>query len=126
MTVAATISAWDARVSTLLNADRLRAWNLILAIALALCCLGYIALSPRGIDPLGKPLGTDFTSFYAASKLAIAGHPEAAYDPKIHGAAEDAIFGRKFDYSAFFYPPIFLLYCLPLALLPYFLSLALW
>jgi hypothetical protein len=39
---------------------------------------------------------------------------------------QNALFGRKVDYAAFFYPPIFLLYCLPLALAPYFLSLALW
>lgn len=121
-----TIAGWVSRVEIFLNTDRLRAWNLVLAVATLLCGLGYLALSSGGMDPKGDPIGTDFISFYAASKLAIAGHPEAAYMPEMHQAAENAIFGRQVEYSAFFYPPIYLLYCLPLAFLPYFLSLALW
>jgi alpha-1,2-mannosyltransferase len=126
MSVSKVISDWGLQTAEFLNADRLRAWNLILAGTLGFCCLGYIGLSSGGIDPSGKAIGTDFTSFYTASKLALASHPEAAYDPQIHGAAQNALFGRKLEYSAFFYPPIFLLCCLPLALVPYLLSLALW
>jgi len=119
------ISAWDLRATNFLNGDRLRAWCLVLGVALTVCYLGYLGMSSGGLDPMGHPLGADFPSFYTASKLALTGHPEAAYDPEIHGAAQDALFGRKLQYSAFFYPPIFLLYCLPLALVPYLASLAL-
>ena len=79
-----------------------------------------------GIDPLGKPLGTDFISFWSASRLALAGTPALAYDPAAHGALEAAQFGSAAGYFAFFYPPVFLLICLPLALLPYALSLTVW
>jgi hypothetical protein len=43
-----------------------------------------------------------------------------------HWAAEKALFGPAQGYVAFFYPPPYLLICLPLALVPYFWSLAVW
>ncbi len=80
-----------------------------------------------GVDPTGKPLGTDFVSFWTASQLALGGHPAAAYDPTQHEAAQQALFpGSRPGYYAFFYPPVFLLLCLPLALLPYLASLIAW
>ena len=89
--------------------------------------IGWIALSSGGLDPLHKPLGTDFLSFYAASKLALAGHPELVYNITDHSAAERAVFGgAQLRYAAFFYPPLYLLICLPLALVPYLSALALW
>ena len=36
------------------------------------------------------------------------------------------VFGRDVGYAAFFYPPMFLILCLPLGLLPYLASLAVW
>ena len=44
----------------------------------------------------------------------------------VHHAQENAIFGRDTGYAAFFYPPVFLLICLPLGLLPYLAALAAW
>lgn len=89
--------------------------------------VGWIALSSQGLDPLHKPLGTDFLSFYAASKLALTGHPELVYNIRDHSAAERAVFGgAQLGYSAFFYTPLYLLICLPLALMPYFSALAAW
>jgi hypothetical protein len=89
--------------------------------------VGWIVLSPEGLDPLHRPLGTDFLSFYAASKLALAGHPELVYNIADHAAAERATFGGvQLRYSIFFYPPLYLLICLPLALVPYLSALAVW
>jgi hypothetical protein len=110
-----------------LHAPRARAWCNVLAAMTAVFILGLLATSAGGIDIFGKPLGTDFISFWTASKLALAGHAASAYQPALHAAAQHALFPRSLQsYAAFFYPPTFLLLCLPLALLPYLLSLAVW
>jgi hypothetical protein len=86
----------------------------------------WTALSHGGLDRMGKPLGTDFISFWTASKLTLGGHPARVYDIAVHHAEQTRLFGRDTGYSAFFYPPIYLLICLPLAILPYLASLAVW
>jgi hypothetical protein len=110
-----------------LNPDRARAWCVILATLSLIGALGWIGLSSGGLDRLGKPLGTDFVSYWTASRLALDGTPGLAYDPAAHMTAQRALFpaGRP-DYYAFFYPPTFLLICLPLALLPYLPALVIW
>ncbi len=109
-----------------LNAKRVRAWCLILFAVNVLGFAVWIGLSHGLIDHAGKPLGTDFMSFYAASKLALTGQAAQAWNPYAHQAAQDAIFGRQLGYWAFFYPPAYLLVCAPLALMPYGLSLFVW
>ncbi|MDB5650427.1 MAG: hypothetical protein JWL62_1947 [Hyphomicrobiales bacterium] len=71
------------------------------------------------------PFGRDFISFYAASTLVLADHAADVYVVAAHKAAEHRIFSEG-DYSAFFYPPLFLLICAPLAKLPFFVALAAW
>lgn len=72
-----------------------------------------------------KPLGGDFSYYWVASKLALAGNPAAVYDPARLQAALAALFGMPLPFH-FFYPPNFLLVVLPFALLPYHASLAVW
>jgi hypothetical protein len=79
-----------------------------------------------GVDPRGEPVGSDFVSFWAAGKIALAHRAAEVYVPQSHLAAERAYFGAPLGWYAFFYPPIFLLACLPLGLLPYFAALGLW
>ncbi|MEW6596757.1 MAG: glycosyltransferase family 87 protein [Pseudomonadota bacterium] len=94
--------------------------------AVALIWLG-LAVMHGGLAQTGKALGSDFTSFWAASKLALSGHAALAYETEPHWAVQKAIFGgREVGYSAFFYPPTYLLICLPLALAPYMASLFAW
>ena len=110
-----------------LNRPRAVGYGRIFLAVSVLAVVVWTALSSHGIDLYGRPLGTDFKSFWAASQLALQGRPAAAYDPRLHGAAELAMFGgRSLGYAAFFYPPLFLLVCLPLALLPYFAALVVW
>jgi hypothetical protein len=85
----------------------------------------WIVLADGMIDRAGKPLGTDFMSFYAAARLALAGTPALAWDPAAHQLAETAIFGRDLGYWAFFYPPPWLMYVTPLGLLSYGAALVL-
>jgi alpha-1,2-mannosyltransferase len=110
-----------------LDAARAKAYLWILSGVVLAGVVGWVALSHRGFDLTGKPLGTDFLSFWAASKLALAGHPADVYRPAVHAAAQSAAFGgADVGYAAFFYPPVFLLICLPLAALPYLASLGAW
>jgi hypothetical protein len=110
-----------------LSQERARAYCLVLAIVAPATLIAWIAASRAGVDPLGKPLGTDFVSFWTASKLALQAHPASAYNFAVHDAAQRALFPRStLGYAPFFYPPIFLLVCLPLAVFPYFLSLTIW
>jgi alpha-1,2-mannosyltransferase len=99
--------------------------RILLAMSLATAVV-WTALAHGGLDRLDKPLGTDFISFWTASKLALGGHAPQAYDITAHHAEQARLFQRDVGYSAFFYPPIYLLICLPLAILPYLASLAVW
>ncbi|HKR90637.1 MAG TPA: glycosyltransferase family 87 protein [Phenylobacterium sp.] len=109
-----------------LKADRAKAWRNALLAASGAGAAALVSFAHGGLDPTGKPLGTDFVSFYAASELVLAGQSAAVYDPQAHRAAEIAIFGRDLGYFAFFYPPMFLLTCAPLAMLSYLGALATW
>lgn len=110
-----------------LSADRAEAYVRVLAVMLAVVALGWIALSRDGVTVAGYPLGSDFVSFWAASELALEGRPEAVYEPASHFAVQrTAVPATDESYYAFFYPPVFLLVCLPLATLPYLWSLAAW
>jgi len=115
-----------------LEQSRALAWTRVLALASALVALAFILCTHGGStpDPWGRPLAPDFVSFWTAGKLALDGAPESAWNPAVHAAAQRASFppdaGYKTDYYAFFYPPPFLLICLPLALLPYGGADALW
>ena len=112
--------------------ERASAWARISAVISTLAALTLVFVTHGGFvpDPWGRPLGTDFSSFWTAARLASDGIPEAAWDPVAHAAAEQASFGLNAgyanDYYAFFYPPPFLLICLPLAFLPYNAGLAIW
>jgi hypothetical protein len=106
--------------------ERARAYALILAVAQCAGLAVFVGLSSHGADARGEPLGTDFVSFWTAARLALGGQPSMAYDPVAHQAAEHAMFPGFEGWYAFFYPPVFLLYSLPLALAPYFVALALW
>lgn len=110
-----------------MNRERAAAYSAIFVIAYMATALGWLAFSDNGVDRLGKAIGTDFTSFWAASRLTLEGRAPDVYQPAVHYQAQQAPFeGAGIGYSAFFYPPVYLLVCLPLALLPYLASLAVW
>ena len=115
---------------TCLNRERLTIYSRIILV-LYLLIGGYSVVGgllgggPGLTDVLGKPVGTDFSNYWVASRLALAGEPGAVYDfPRLE-AAQEAATGVKFP-LAFSYPPTFLLLILPLALLPYLASLCVW
>jgi len=78
---------------------------------------------PPDTATAGKPQPGDFVAFWAAGRLAVSGHPQAAYDVVALSATErDATALGRTVSLPFLYPPTFLLVCLPFALLPYFVG----
>ncbi|NHO32566.1 glycosyltransferase family 87 protein [Acetobacter fallax] len=77
--------------------------------------------------PDAVPVFGDFVSFWAASHQVLTGHMAEVYDASKHHLAELAAFpGQTFGNFAFFYPPTFLLTCVPMALLPSALAASFW
>lgn len=109
-----------------LTSARARGYSLILLGICAVAISGWIALSDGLIDRNGKPIGTDFASFYAAGSLVLDGRAGDVYSMAAHYAREQQIFGAAMPYYGWLYPPIFLLVATPLALMPYLLALAVW
>ncbi len=97
----------------------------VYAIALIIACIGILAkiISSlhNGHDDQGLPFGADYASFWAASRLVFAGLPADTYVVSMHHLAELPVLVR--DYEAFYYPPPYLILCIPLAMLPFFPSL---
>ena len=84
-------------------------------------------LMGHGIDdPLGRPVGTDFVSFWTVSWALLHDRAQAVYSPETLAALEHTIEGGTGPFYAWLYPPIALLFIYPLALLPYLWSLLIW
>jgi hypothetical protein len=105
-------------MSKWINRDRVLAWmGILLTLEVAVLVVG--AFWSYGFFPsVGKGPPSDFLSFFAAGKLALAFHAWQAYVQSFHAAAEAAAIGFHNHYVYFYYPPVFLLLCAPLALLP--------
>jgi hypothetical protein len=108
-----------------LNAERGRVYSLMGIVAFIIMAL-WFWLRFAVFTPGPEPLGGDFMSFYAASKLALSGQAADAWNPAAHAIAENSLFRGPHGYLAFFYPPPYLLVCWPLALLPYGWSALAW
>jgi alpha-1,2-mannosyltransferase len=92
-------------------------------LLIELTSLVMLALWQHGITSARpSPTSSDFVSFYAAGKLALAGTPALAYDQAAHFLTEQRWMPEGAPYQFFFYPPVFMLLCAPLALLPYYVA----
>ena len=79
------------------------------------------------LDPVGRPLGTDFSEVYAAGKMALWGHaPDAWTWPKHFAVQRQIQHSATVDVYGWHYPPLFLLIAAALALLPYIPALIVW
>lgn len=110
------------RLAPWLTRDRVIAWATVLLV-LELAFMGFIAAWQHGLFfTVENPHSADYVSFYAAGKLALAGTPALAYDQAAHLLIQQQTTNTGESYQFFFYPPVFLLLCAPLAALPYYLS----
>jgi len=108
-----------------LNRRRVAAWGIVLLAEeiLLVFVIGLWLHSP--LVEAEHPTSTDFVSFYAAGKLALAGTPALAYDQTAHHAAEQQATAPGVPYMLFIYPPVFLPLCAGLATLPYLVAFVL-
>lgn len=105
-----------------LTAARLKGYALLSAVFSVAVAIGWILLSEKGIDPSGRPIGTDFMNVYAAGLMVLDGQAPLAYDWTAHNAVEQAVIPTG-DYYGWHYPPVFLFLAAALAALPYFVAL---
>jgi hypothetical protein len=109
-----------------LTQERIRVYSLMTT---AIFGIGFVALLvvslPDLVDPRGKPFGYDFMALWSAARLALAGHPTAAFDPDAISAVQHAALPALPNiWFPWHYPPTSLLAVLPLGLLPYPAALA--
>jgi len=98
--------------------------GLVLAGTVATLALLF-ATSSGTLDAFNRPLGTDFSSFWTAGRMALEGQAAAAYDWPAHHAMQQRTHGVD-DYFPWSYPPVFLLVAAAAALLPYVPALIVW
>ena len=92
-----------------ITAERVRLYGRTAAVMSGLALLALVATSHGLVDRLGRPVGTDFSAFYAAGALARAGEAAAAYDwARLH-AFQQQMFGEGALFYSWSYPPFALL-----------------
>ncbi len=116
-----------ARENHWLNEERIKNYSYIFLAIFVFTVFLRFYTGTGNYDLEGRPLGSDFTSFYTAAKLVAEGQAADAYDFAKHFAAEKAVVGEKLDmYFSFSYPPTFMLILAPLAFLPYLAAYFVW
>jgi alpha-1,2-mannosyltransferase len=109
-----------------ISRERIRLVTAAIAVASLLGIL-YLAVTAGGLnDRQGRPLGTDFSGFYAAGTYVQDGDPTAPFDPARQHAREQQMFGVATPFYSWFYPPVFLFIAALLAKMPYIAALAVW
>lgn len=99
-------------------------WGRTLAIAIG-GIYAFLALREWS-SIFASPTFTDYLSYWAAGKFALAGSPDMAYDVAAHRAFEISLVDVKGKMLPFPYPPPFLLLVTPFSVLPYAWSLIAW
>lgn len=95
--------------------------------ALWLAWLASISLGPGNFDLAGQAVGTDYLQFYAAGATLRNGNEAQLYNQDFQARLEIELAGPALtSYHAFITPPFFAWVFVPLSLLPYRLSFALW
>ena len=79
------------------------------------------------LDPVGRPLGTDFSQVYAAGQMVLDGHSADVWNwPKHFAVQQQLHHSTTVDLYGWHYPPPFLLIANLLATMPYLVALAVW
>ncbi len=107
-----------------MHGERLRAYGLGYLLV-ALVAIGSALPMIAGWQDV-PPADIDYLSFHAASALAQANEAASVWNRDLHAAAQTALQGQPGRYYAFFYPPMYLLILLPVALLPLLWGLVAW
>ncbi len=98
-------------------------------LALSAAAVVYLfATSPDGMrDAAGRPLGSDFFSFWSAGKLVLAGEPAGAYESARLYTEHQRLLGVESPpFYPFLYPPAFLIFAAAFATMPYVAAWLAW
>src|SRR6266446_8396017 len=88
-----------------LTAERAKLYPLAFLTVRAIIFLASMLAGHGNLDVFGRPIGTDFASFWTASWFVLVGNPAGAYDLIQHHDATTMFFGKEVGYSTWFYPP---------------------
>lgn len=94
-------------------------------VGTAICMAFLFATATGTLDLLGRPLGTDFSSFWTAGSMALDHNAADAYVWEHHRAMQIRTHGNE-KFFPWSYPPTFLMVAAVLALLPYVQALVVW
>ena len=109
----------------ILDRERLNTYPKIILV-LYVVIYGFWIFSGSGnADLMGKPIGGDFSAFWAASHMVLSGEAAAVYKDDIIFAVEKSIAGVDYR-NPVPYPPVWFLVIAPLALFAYIPALILW
>ena len=115
------------RFATWVDAARIRRISIISIAIAVIATIALIATSEGALEVFGRPLGTDFSSFYSAGQLALEGRPADAYQPSEQSKIQLALFeADEIPFYVWHYPPLFLVVAAGLAALPYAFSWFVW
>jgi hypothetical protein len=110
-----------------LNRDRVLRIAAISGLGTLAVLTWLFAFSHGTLDPLGRPLGTDFSDVWTAGKMALEGRAADAWNWSQHYAVQQAVHHKAdVDFYGWHYPPPFLLIAVALATLPYVQALIVW
>jgi hypothetical protein len=102
-------------------------YSYVVSLVLIIAIYGFKIYYNWSYEGKPTPTGEDFSIFWTASALSLAGEPNTVYDLSKFQATQLTLIGKKTPPGCgWYYPPIFLLIVLPLALLPYLISLGFW
>jgi hypothetical protein len=98
----------------------------LISVAAGAAMLLFLWFGRSGtVDYFGQPVGSDFTAFWNAGRLANAGEASHAWNHATLNASIQATHGKSYE-AAWLYPPVFLLVMALLAAMPYLPALLIW
>lgn len=114
------------RILLFLNSTRIKRWSGIIIVCYLILLLMSVTTTTGILDIQGKPVGTDFITFYSASKLLQQQLPEKLYELAEMHRIQKNITNSQIDIFAWHYPPPFALIIYPLQYFNYYISWLFW
>jgi hypothetical protein len=105
---------------------RVRDYPKLVLGTIVVLAIAYALTFDNGLDPQGKPAGTDFLNFFSAGRMVLEGRALEAWDYHAVSDLQRAIFPGLEGSTPWAYPPPALLVVTPFALVPYGVGLLLW
>ena len=117
----------ELRQGNWLTRERVVVVSAVAGTASLLSLLWLFGFGHGTLDPVGRPLGTDFSQVYAAGQMVLDGHSADVWNWPKHFAVQQQIHhSTRVDLYGWHYPPPFLLIATLLAPLPYLPALLVW